>query len=171
MGAGTTILPLFSQDAAGRSIAASQIPDLDAKVQNAGTVVVGAKNGKGSATLSMGYAGARLGSAVLRGLVGVKDVKACAYVESTVTDLPYFSSMVTFGKDGVETVHPIGNLSEYEKRRLEELKPVLKEEIEAGLDYAAENTFNERLTNRVSGRLSHARMLDALPCTHAQISQ
>lgn len=40
------------------------------KVQDAGTVVVAAKNGKGSATLSMAYAGARLGKAVLAGLNG-----------------------------------------------------------------------------------------------------
>merc|ERR1719346_295897 len=65
--AGTTILPLFSQDKAGKTIDAEKIPDLDTKVQNAGTVVVEAKNGKGSATLSMAYAGARLGKAVLAG--------------------------------------------------------------------------------------------------------
>merc|ERR1712178_607072 len=68
--AGKTILPLFSQDAAGASIAASKIPDLDVKVQDAGTEVVKAKNGKGSATLSMAYSGARLGRAVLSGLAG-----------------------------------------------------------------------------------------------------
>merc|ERR1712008_27784 len=49
--AGTTILPLFSQCPAAKSIAAEQIPDLDKKVQDAGTAVVAAKNGKGSATL------------------------------------------------------------------------------------------------------------------------
>merc|ERR1712110_288338 len=51
--AGTTILPLFSQDKAGATIGADAVPALDEKVQNAGTVVVAAKNGKGSATLSM----------------------------------------------------------------------------------------------------------------------
>merc|ERR1712232_406600 len=65
--AGTTILPLFSQDPAGASIDSSKIPDLDVKVQDAGTEVVKAKNGKGSATLSMAYSGARLGRAVLAG--------------------------------------------------------------------------------------------------------
>merc|ERR1719174_240345 len=65
----------------------------------------------------------------------------CAYVESTVTDLPYFASKVTFGPEGVKTVHPIGELSAHEQQRLDELKPVLKEEIEAGLGYAKENSF------------------------------
>merc|ERR1719359_2200758 len=79
--AGKTILPLFSQDPAGASIPPEMIPDLDVRVQDAGTEVVKAKNGKGSATLSMAYAGARLGKAVLRGLAGV-DTTECAYVES-----------------------------------------------------------------------------------------
>merc|ERR1712176_1244364 len=38
--AGKTILPLFSQDEAGASIPVGQIPDLDVKVQDAGTEVV-----------------------------------------------------------------------------------------------------------------------------------
>jgi len=138
--AGTTILPLFSQDPAGASIPTADIPDLDKKVQNAGTEVVTAKNGKGSATLSMAYAGARLGKAVLSGLAG-KEVTECAYVESTVTDLPYFTSKVTFGPGGVKEVHPLGELSAHEQQRLDEMKPTLKEEIEAGLEYAKENSF------------------------------
>jgi malate dehydrogenase len=138
--AGTTILPLFSQDKAAKTIPADQVPDLDKKVQDAGTVVVAAKNGKGSATLSMAYAGARLGKAVLAGLNGQATIE-CAYVESKVTDLPYFASKVTFGKEGVETVHEIGELSAYEKERLEGLKATLKDEIDAGLEYAAANEF------------------------------
>merc|ERR1712087_550524 len=110
--AGTTILPLFSQDKAGCKIAADQIPDLDKKVQDAGTVVVAAKGGKGSATLSMAYAAARFAKAVLTGLSG-QDTVECAYVESTVTEMPYFASKVTFGKEGVKTVHPLGTLNPY----------------------------------------------------------
>lgn len=139
--AGTTILSLFSQDKVGKTIDAAKIPDLDKKVQDAGTVVVAAKNGKGSATLSMGYAGARFGKAILAGLAGEADAIECCYVESDVTDLPYFASKVTFGKNGVEKIHPIGDMTDYEKKRLEELKPVLKEEIDAGLEYAKVNEF------------------------------
>jgi len=138
--AGTTILPLFSQDKAGAKIPAEQIPDLDAKVQNAGTVVVEKKAGKGSATLSMAFAGARLARVVLAGLSGEEQTE-CAYVESTITDLPYFASKVTFGTEGVKTVHPLGELSAHEKTRLDAMMPTLKEEIQAGLDYAAVNEF------------------------------
>merc|ERR1712217_1004460 len=83
---------------------------------------------------------ARSWAPVLRGLAGEK-AYTCAYVKSDITSLPYFSSMVTFGKNGVEKVHGIGNLSAYEQGRLDALTPVLKEEIQAGLDYAAENSF------------------------------
>ena len=54
--AGKTILTLLSQDEAGQTIDAEKIPDLDKKLQDAGTAVVDAKDGKGSATLSMAYA-------------------------------------------------------------------------------------------------------------------
>merc|ERR1711998_580898 len=136
-----TIMPVFSQDRAGATIDKSKIPDLDKRVQDAGTEVVKAKNGKGSATLSMAYSGAKLGRAVLSGLAGVP-VTECAYVESTVVEgMPYFASKVTFGKDGIKAVRPLGTLSEYEQKRLDELTPILKEEIEAGLEYAKENSF------------------------------
>jgi len=134
--AGTTILPVFSQVPAASSIAKEQLPDLDKRVQDAGTEVVAKKNGKGSATLSMAYAASRFGKAVLRGLKGEENDE-CAYVASTVDpDLPYFASKVTFGKGGPVKVHPVGALSDYEAKRLAEMKAALKDEINAGLEYA-----------------------------------
>merc|ERR1712050_187548 len=109
------ILPLFSQDAKARTIPEKQIPALDKHVQDAGTDVVNAKNGKGSATLSMAYAGARLGKSVLAGLSGKRRIE-CAYVKSDITDLPYFASKVVFGEKGVVKVQPLGDLSEYEQK-------------------------------------------------------
>merc|ERR1719313_357035 len=122
--AGETILPLLSQ--CGASVPADKVADMDKRIQDAGTEVVKAKNGRGSATLSMAYAGARLGKAVLRGLAGVDTVE-CAYVESTVTSLPYFATKVTFGKNGVKKVHPIGKLNAHEQARLDAMMPILKE--------------------------------------------
>jgi len=135
--AGVTILPLFSQDPNGRKVPADQIAKLDEHVQNAGTDVVNAKNGKGSATLSMGYAGARLGKAVLAGLNGTPTTE-CAYVKSSVrADFEYFTSKVTFGIKGVEKIHPLGDLNKHEEARLVEAEAALKKEIQTGLDYAA----------------------------------
>merc|ERR1712232_263955 len=139
--AGTTILPLFSQEKTAKAIPADKIPAMDKHVQDAGTDEVNAKNGKGSATLSMAYAGARLGKAVLAGLNGSATTE-CAYVVSDVVPgMPYFTSKVTFGKNGVEKVHPIGDLNAYEQGRLEQAKAALKTEIQSGLDYAASNSL------------------------------
>jgi len=138
--AGTTILPLFSQDKVASTIDADKIPALDEHVQNAGTDTVNAKGGKGSATLSMAYAGARLGKAVLAGFTGRRVVE-CAYCASTITDLPYFASKVVFGEKGVSKVLDIGTLNEYETKRLEELKVALKGEIETGMKYAEANSL------------------------------
>jgi len=133
--AGVSIMPVFSQDPVANTISKSQIEALDKHVQDAGTDVVNAKNGKGSATLSMAYAGARLGKAVLAGLAGTPTTE-CAYVETDVGGLQFFASKVTFGPRGVERVHPIGELNAYEKGRLAEATAQLKGEIETGLAYA-----------------------------------
>merc|ERR1711904_10033 len=136
--AGTTIMPVFSQDKIAKTIPEEEIPDLDKHVQDAGTDVVNAKGGKGSATLSMAYAGARMAKSVLAGLMGRKRTE-CAYVASDITDLPYFSSKVLFGEGGVVKVHPVGELNEYETKRLAEASEALKKEIESGLEYAKAN--------------------------------
>merc|ERR1712151_1198648 len=105
--AGVTIMPVFSQDKYAAKIPAADIPALDKHVQDAGTDVVNAKGGKGSATLSMAYAGARLGKAVLAGLSGTPTTE-CAYVMSNLyPDFPYFTSKVVFGTGGVKEVLPI----------------------------------------------------------------
>merc|ERR1712176_513050 len=103
--AGVTIMPVFSQDKHAALIPKHQIPALDKHVQDAGTDVVNAKNGKGSATLSMAYAGARLGKAILAGLMGKKRTE-CSYVKSDITELPYFASKVLFGEKGVMRCFP-----------------------------------------------------------------
>merc|ERR1712232_1258827 len=139
--AGITIMPVFSQDPIAATVDASQISDLDKRTQDAGTEVVNAKGGKGSATLSMAYAGARFASSILSGLAGEPTVE-CAYVMSNITELPYFTSKVRFGVKGVEEVLPIGNLNDYEQKRLEEAKNQLKKEIESGLNYAKDNELN-----------------------------
>merc|ERR1712003_158023 len=138
--AGITILPLFSQDKTGKTIEAAKIPDLDKRVQDAGTEVVNAKAGRGSATLSMAYAGAKLGSAILGGLQGKRRIE-CAYVKSEISDLPYFTSKVIFGADGISKVLPVGELNEHETKRMEEVKTQLKSEIETGMKYAEGTTL------------------------------
>merc|ERR1712014_145005 len=135
MGAGKSILPLFSQDPVGATLSEEDVKALDPRTQDGGTEVVNAKAGKGSATLSMAYSGARFGYAVLNGISGTPTTE-CAYVKSSVVpELPYFSSKVTFGVNGVEKVHELGTMSDHEKTRLTEACEQLKAEIDKGLEY------------------------------------
>lgn len=80
--AGITILPLISQLPGSSKLSADQIDKLTVRIQFGGDEVVKAKDGAGSATLSMASAGARFVSAVLRGLKGEKNVTECAFVQS-----------------------------------------------------------------------------------------
>jgi len=146
--AGTTILPLFSQVPACKGLTPEQLTAMDKHVQDAGTDVVNAKGGKGSATLSMAYAGAKFGNAVLCGLAGIETTE-CAYVtRGAQEELPYMASKVTFGIGGVKDVHGFGPLSDYEKERMAECLKQLKDEIDAGLSYAAQNELSiEKATN------------------------
>merc|ERR1712241_938980 len=140
--AGVTILPLFSQVPAMKGMPAEKVTAMDKHVQDAGTDVVNAKGGKGSATLSMAYAGAKFGNAVLCGLAGVETTE-CAYVAREAGDeLPYLASKVTFGKGGVQRVHAIGNLNAHEQTRWKECIGALKDEIEAGISYAKTERLN-----------------------------
>ncbi|KAL4335395.1 hypothetical protein GQ457_07G015010 [Hibiscus cannabinus] len=134
--AGITILPLFSQATPKANLPEDVIKALTKRTQDGGTEVVEAKAGKGSATLSMAYAGAVFADSILKGLHGVPDMVECAFVQSTVTELPFFASKVRLGKSGVEEVLGLGPLSEYEKEGLESLKPELKASIEKGIKFA-----------------------------------
>ena len=112
--AGTTILPLLSQ-IEGASFSQDDIDKLTHRIMFGGDEVVQAKDGAGSATLSMAYAGAHFTFKVLEALNGATGITECAFVESDVTDAPYFSSPVTLGKNGVETIHGYGTLSPFEQ--------------------------------------------------------
>ena len=86
----------------------------------------------------MAYAGALFADACLRGLNGDSDVVECAYVASTVTELPFFASKVKLGPKGVETVYGLGTLSDYEKEGLAAMMPELRASIEKGVNFARE---------------------------------
>lgn len=99
---GITILPLLSQVVPKTSFDAEELVSLTERIQNAGTEVVEAKAGAGSATLSMAYAGARFGFSVLEAMHGKKGVVECAYVASDVTDASFFASPILLGAEGVD---------------------------------------------------------------------
>jgi malate dehydrogenase len=133
--AGITILPLLSQTYPKCDFTPEELEKLTVRIQNAGTEVVEAKAGAGSATLSMAYAAARMAEACLRGLSGEPDVYECSYVASDVTDLPYFATKVRLGPSGAEEVMPIGDITEYESEWLAKLKVELKGSIDKGINF------------------------------------
>ncbi|KAK3235769.1 hypothetical protein CYMTET_54034 [Cymbomonas tetramitiformis] len=135
--AGITILPLLSQTTPSVEFSDEEVEALTVRIQNAGTEVVEAKAGAGSATLSMAYAAARMGESCLRGLNGEADIYECSFVASSVTDLPYFSTKCKLGPNGVEEVMGMGEITEYEAGWLEKLKPELTGSIEKGIKFAA----------------------------------
>lgn len=132
--AGVTILPLFSQATPKVSLTPEELDALTKRTQDGGTEVVTAKAGKGSATLSMAYAAALFADSCLRGLNGSPTVE-CTYVESTITDAPFFASKVKLSTEGVDKVHELGTLSDYEKEVLKAMMPELMASIDKGVEF------------------------------------
>ncbi|MFU0922400.1 malate dehydrogenase [Kluyvera sichuanensis] len=131
---GVTILPLLSQ-IPGVSFSEQEVNDLTKRIQNAGTEVVEAKAGGGSATLSMGQAAARFGLSLVRALQGEKGVVECAYVEGDGEYARFFSQPLLLGKNGVEERQSIGKLSAYEQQALEGMLDTLRKDIQLGEDF------------------------------------
>ncbi len=128
---GVTILPLLSQ-IPGVSFTNEEIAALTKRIQNAGTEVVEAKAGGGSATLSMGQAAARFGLSLIRGLQGESNVVECTYVEGDGEHSRFFAQPVRLGKNGIEELLPIGKLSAFEQTALDNMMDVLNADIELG---------------------------------------
>ncbi|WP_305839081.1 malate dehydrogenase [Photobacterium leiognathi] len=133
---GVTILPLLSQ-VEGVEFTEEEIKALTLRIQNAGTEVVEAKAGGGSATLSMGQAACRFGLALVRALQGEQGIVECAYVEGDGKHARFFAQPVLLGKEGVEEVMDYGSLSDFEQSAMESMLETLKGDITLGEEFAA----------------------------------
>ncbi|KAJ3652744.1 hypothetical protein Zmor_018682 [Zophobas morio] len=132
---GVTIIPLISQTTPAVSFPPDQLKALTERIQEAGTEVVKAKAGAGSATLSMAYAGARFAISLIRALKGEQNIVECAYVESDVTESKYFSTPLLLGKNGLEKNLGLGKLNDFEQDLLKKAIPELKKNIQKGEDF------------------------------------
>jgi malate dehydrogenase len=132
---GNTILPLLSQ-VQGVEFTPDELDSLTQRIQNAGTEVVEAKAGGGSATLSMAEAAARFTLALVAALGGTESVQ-CAYVQVEGQPTPFFALPVRLGPGGVQEVVGYGALSAYEQKLCEEMTPTLRANIDKGVAFVA----------------------------------
>ncbi|KAK5121920.1 hypothetical protein LTR85_004492 [Meristemomyces frigidus] len=143
---GETIVPLFSQAKPAVKIPEDKLDDLTNRVQFGGDEVVKAKDGAGSATLSMAYAGYRFAEKVMKAAKGETGI-----VEPTFVYLPgveggdaiaketgceFFSVPVELGKDGAQkAINVLGSANEYEKKLLQACYEGLKGNISKGIEF------------------------------------
>ncbi len=127
---GVTILPLLSQS--GFDFTDEEIASMTTRIQNAGTEVVEAKAGGGSATLSMGQAAARFGLSLVRALNGEDNVVECAYIEGFGDKARFFAQPVLLGKNGVEKILDYGTLTTLEESTLYNALDILRSDIAKG---------------------------------------
>ena len=116
---GITILPLLSQVTPKVSFTDEEIKSLTHRIQFAGDEVVKAKQGGGSATLSMAYAAARFVFSLIDAMNGKKGVVESCFVASNVTiegyNPEYFASQCQLGEQGLDKCLGFGELSAFEK--------------------------------------------------------
>lgn len=108
-----------------------QLTALTGRIQEAGTEVVKAKAGAGSATLSMAYAGARFVFSLVDAMNGKEGVVECSFVKSQETECTYFSALL-LGKKGIEKNLGIGQVSSFEEKMISDAIPELKASIKKG---------------------------------------
>jgi len=150
---GVTIVPLLSQSShpLPSNFADADYETLVKRIQFGGDEVVKAKDGAGSATLSMAYAGAAFAAKVIRAVGGEKGIAVPSFVSLAADpngaagltkelgkELEFFSSTVELGTEGVVKIHPLGKMTEKEQALIKAAIPELETNIKTGINYVAE---------------------------------
>jgi malate dehydrogenase len=137
---GATIVPLLSQS--GYKLEGEKLDAYVHRVQFGGDEVVQAKDGAGSATLSMAMAGARFTESLLKAAQGQKGVVEPTFVDSPLykdRGCEYFASQVELGPNGVEKIHPVGKMTAHEEKLLDVCLGDLAKNIDKGVKWVKEN--------------------------------
>ncbi|GAB7362140.1 hypothetical protein MBLNU230_g2166t1 [Neophaeotheca triangularis] len=143
---GETIVPLFSLAQPAVNVPSDKLDELTKRVQFGGDEVVKAKDGAGSATLSMAYAGYRFAEKVMKAAKGETGIVEPTFVYlpgvdggkevAEATGCEYFSVPVELGPEGVKKAHNIlGNINDYEKNLLKACTDGLKGNITKGIEF------------------------------------
>ncbi|KAK3825240.1 MAG: malate dehydrogenase, NAD-dependent [Benniella sp.] len=142
---GATIVPVLSQ-IKNISFSPEEHKALVHRIQYGGDEVVKAKDGAGSATLSMAYAGARFTTSLLEATVrGKRGLIESTYVHLVgnpgaewnlrSTGLEYFAQDVELGPDGVANVLALPDLSEVEQAQVKTAIGELQGNITKGIKF------------------------------------
>lgn len=149
---GYTIIPIISQVKGYENLTVQQIEDLTKRVQFAGDEVVKAKDGNGSATLSMAYAGARFTLALIGAAFHGENHVECAYVGLQADpegakairrlsgEVEYFATPVELGPNGIQRIPPVGKISKYEYKLLTSAVQDLNSSIHEGTAFVSEGS-------------------------------
>ncbi|KAK7055376.1 malate dehydrogenase [Favolaschia claudopus] len=150
---GVTIVPLLSQSShpLPSDLASDKFDALVKRIQFGGDEVVKAKDGAGSATLSMAYAGFDFANKIIRALKGEKGIVAPSFValkadaagaaeltKELGAELEFFSSNVELGPEGVVKIHPLGKITSAETELVKAAIPELQTNIKTGVTYCLE---------------------------------
>ncbi|MXP51336.1 malate dehydrogenase [Pantoea sp. SoEX] len=137
-----TILPLLSQ-VINVDFNEQEIIAITKRVQQAGSEVVYAKAGSGSATLSMGYAATCFCLSLLSALKGEDNILEYAYVEGDCKYAKFFTQPFIVGKYGIKEYKKIGPLSKFEQKKLENIINYINQDILLGEIFVKE-FFNNK---------------------------
>ncbi|CAI7615662.1 unnamed protein product [Penicillium palitans] len=143
---GATILPLYSQAQPPVNLDDETLATVINRVQFGGDEIVKSKQGAGSATTCMAYAGFRFVKALLAGKRG-ESITEEAFVylpgipggKEIAADLgvDYFAVKIQLGTAGATKALPIGKISEHETKLLEVALKELKANIATSVSFMA----------------------------------
>ncbi|KAJ2608172.1 hypothetical protein H4S08_004549 [Coemansia sp. RSA 1365] len=146
---GTTIVPLVSLASSPVELSESEIKELTNRIQFGGDEVVKAKDGAGSATLSMAYAGARFADSLIRGIKGESVVEPSFIALAAdpagaeeirklgAGDLEYFAVPVELSDKGVNRIVSLGaEPSAFEREAISVAAEALSANITTGVNFA-----------------------------------
>ncbi|KAK9237789.1 lactate/malate dehydrogenase [Lipomyces kononenkoae] len=134
---GDTIVPLLSLSEPKVELSDSDRAALVHRIQFGGDEVVQAKEGKGSATLSMAHAGFHFAGIVENTFVYLSGVPGGGAVKDIVAGLDYFSVPIELGcpSGAVKAMNILPQVSEYENGLLEVAYTGLAANIKKGVDF------------------------------------
>jgi len=145
---GDTIVPLLSQASPSVSIPDDKYNSLVNRIQFGGDEVVRAKDGAGSATLSMAFAGFRFAESIIKAVHGEKGIVEPTFVylpgvpggdhiSKAIGGLEYFAIPVELGPSGVvKAINVLGGITDKEKELLAAAQVGLKKNIDQGIEFA-----------------------------------